>query len=609
MRLFWGLIWLLLASAAHTQTLGLTKFEARFFVGDDPGFAEPGFDDSAWAVQPLIEPGGWSVRGATPFNQVLWQRITIPSDALPALNSPAIHIGVIAGAHAVYANGKLVGQMGLYQPAFAGLHSIGSKAMPRVYILPEDILDGSRDLVLAIKFARYVSDDPGVVALPFSMAEFGTALGEAEALTLRFLLFSAVGIFLTLLPASIVVFAYFFTRLSGDLGWLSLTLVLASPQAVLSGNYFLHVGRLPPPLLGLLAVKCAGAAVVAFSQAAFNLVGAPVPRIARGLQILAIVALLLPNYGSDWLDQLFIVFAYLWFATTTVLCGATSLICVKAVIRGELVAIPLSAALLTLWVAIILTLLTSENSVMATIGTSLIETFTFIFSLYLAAIPIVLLLQVRRQLVLAQGEVLVAQENERRRVAYDIHDGVGQWLSTIKLNLQVLRHRHKDTEAELALSEVVGHVDEAISDTRRIAHDLSPAMIEKQGLAAAIRSHADVISRRSPVEVGVMIDSNIDLPATTQGHLYRIFQESLTNATRHGRATNISVELKRQQAGFEMEITDNGIGIGPEIEASGIGLRSMRQRALLFDAEIAIESVAPGGTKIRLVGKSRHKTR
>ena len=111
MRMLWVLRWVLMTPVASAQPLDLTGHTARFHIGDDPSFAAPDFDDSAWPEQPVIEPRGWQARGAGPFDQVLWQRMKVPHSALAKLSDPALYFDVISGAHAVYVNGVLVGQM------------------------------------------------------------------------------------------------------------------------------------------------------------------------------------------------------------------------------------------------------------------------------------------------------------------------------------------------------------------------------------------------------------------------------------------------------------------------------------------------------------------
>ena len=121
-----------------------------------------------------------------------------------------------------------------------------------------------------------------------------------------------------------------------------------------------------------------------------------------------------------------------------------------------------------------------------------------------------------------------------------------------------------------------------------------------------MQSHADVIRSRSGIKVDVKADEvmNDRLSAAAQGNLYRIFQEALQNAIKHGRATEIKVTLKDLGKHFHFVIEDNGIGFDRKTPSSGIGLESMIRRAELVGAQLDITTSIANGTKIELVGEA-----
>jgi two-component system, NarL family, sensor histidine kinase UhpB len=195
---------------------------------------------------------------------------------------------------------------------------------------------------------------------------------------------------------------------------------------------------------------------------------------------------------------------------------------------------------------------------------------------------------------------LTVQERERRRIARELHDEVGQTLTAMLLQIESF---HADAPPTLR-----GHLDElretarsGAEDVRRIAQRLRPEALEELGLQSALV----VLSDRFAEQAGVRLTRSIenDLLLRTQDELvvYRVAHEALTNTARHAGATHVELVLDLDEDGaVVLCIRDDGRGFDPGAQTSTYGVQGMRERAMLIGATIRIESASPGGTEIVL---------
>jgi len=200
------------------------------------------------------------------------------------------------------------------------------------------------------------------------------------------------------------------------------------------------------------------------------------------------------------------------------------------------------------------------------------------------------------------SHVLGLQDAERRRIARELHDSLGQYLAVLKLNIEMLRANPTSDEL-LAESEKL--TERCISEMRTLSYLLHPPMIDEAGLASAARWYIDGFGERSGTKV--MLETNEDfgrLPANMEVALFRILQEALTNVYRHARASAITVRISRDDAHAVMEIKDNGHGIAPDVlrrfresgAGSGVGLTGMRERVRELRGKLIVESDEHGTT-------------
>ncbi|WP_203716462.1 sensor histidine kinase [Asanoa siamensis] len=195
------------------------------------------------------------------------------------------------------------------------------------------------------------------------------------------------------------------------------------------------------------------------------------------------------------------------------------------------------------------------------------------------------------------GRALTAQEDERRRIAQELHDEVGQTLTAVLLELKrVGDHAPPDVRAEL--HEVQETTRNSLDEIRRIARRLRPGVLAELGLESALKSLATEFSTGG-LSVRYHLDPDLpDLGDDTELVLYRVAQEALTNAARHSGARTIEVSLRRHPGEVRLRITDDGRGFGDAPE--GAGIRGMRERALLVGAALSLGPAIGGGADVRL---------
>ena len=194
--------------------------------------------------------------------------------------------------------------------------------------------------------------------------------------------------------------------------------------------------------------------------------------------------------------------------------------------------------------------------------------------------------------------ILVAQEAERLGIARDLHDEVGQVLTGVLLQLDAIAAGAPEQRQELG--EAKQSVRRALDEVRRISSELRPEMLEQLGLVSALTELTTTFGRIAGISVERRFDQSLpQLEPDAELAVYRIAQESLTNVARHAQATRVVVALERGFDSVVLRVSDDGRGFPGEPEEHG-GLRSMRERALLIGAALAIKPAASGGVDVRL---------
>lgn len=180
----------------------------------------------------------------------------------------------------------------------------------------------------------------------------------------------------------------------------------------------------------------------------------------------------------------------------------------------------------------------------------------------------------KEQELIALNAMIEGQEQERKRIAEDLHDRLGSTLSAVKMHMEVL------SENDARYDKINSIVNKAVNDTREIAHNMLSGVLTKFGLMAALYDLKDTLESSDQFEVNlgsIQFDERLD--SETEIHIYRIIQELISNTLKHAKATRIDLELKRtSERGLIISYRDNGIGFDPATVIEGMGLKNIKNR-------------------------------
>ena len=196
---------------------------------------------------------------------------------------------------------------------------------------------------------------------------------------------------------------------------------------------------------------------------------------------------------------------------------------------------------------------------------------------------------------------LEAQEQERTRVARDLHDEVNQSLTGLVLRLEAVRAKAPPELAD-EIAETRSLANQAMEELVALARQLRPTALDDLGLKAALAGATDELGRQSGIATSFGATGDFrEIPGEVQLVVYRVGQEALANAARHSGADSIVVRLARQDDRVELRVSDDGRGFAFDEAGGGLGIEGMRERALLVGGELEIESRPGVGTKVSLV--------
>jgi signal transduction histidine kinase len=199
-----------------------------------------------------------------------------------------------------------------------------------------------------------------------------------------------------------------------------------------------------------------------------------------------------------------------------------------------------------------------------------------------------------------------AQEDERRRLARELHDGAGQTLTSLLVRLKTLENKTGSLPLQKDLQTMQTIVSDTIEQVRSLAHELRPAALEEFGLALALESLVKEISEQAGLDAACICDlEDAKIPNEIEAVLYRIAQEGATNVLRHAHATHLRLTVSCTSQGITMTIEDDGIGFDPGKLGTGdgkrhLGLISMKERAEILDGSLEVLTAPNLGTTIQV---------
>ena len=219
------------------------------------------------------------------------------------------------------------------------------------------------------------------------------------------------------------------------------------------------------------------------------------------------------------------------------------------------------------------------------------------------------------------GRMLQLQDAERRKFARELHDGVGQYLASIKMFLDsAMRADVPPEQQRELLAESASIVEKCLSETRTVSHLLHPPLLDEAGLASAIQWYAEGFSERSGIRLDLALQPDLGrLPSDVEITLFRVLQEGLTNIHRHSRAAQASVEVVIRNGSVRMQISDSGCGIPQDLLREwremraplGVGMAGMLERTRDMGGSFDVQSGSNGTTLTIVIpiGESAVKSR
>ena len=588
------------ADASPTR-LSLAGEHRLAYASDMPAYADPGFDDSGW--RKVVIPVSARRAGVPDSIDVMWFRITFDLPANWDVPHPAIRLGVVQRADETYLNSVRIGGEGTIGPAGTAWHNY-PPVTPRLYAFDRRLLFDDRPNVLAVRVARQpYSDEAGILAGPVALVDERAALPAHFAVSQRI---RSIDSFLFGLESAVLVALIASVALGLRDRSVLLFACIYSPYYLfrLEQRHFVHALGFDDPALQYVATLLVSTTVIPVIAFAAHVFQRPVGRIGRAIQIGAGLCLFsFPVDGApilNWWRMHSILLWHVFLALALVLVSWQAIVAARS---GRAIAAPLLVGLGAMTVTIVVDICFPSAATESELGLRRGDLGLLAFVLSMGFVAALRLVRMKTDLARAKMNVLVAQEEERNRLARDVHDGIGQWLSAMKLKLEVLNQRLKssDPAASRRASDLVDDMDAAIEDTRRMAHDLTPMLLEQLGLIGAMRSHGERIGRDLDIDIDIRGESDLGAPTFVAANIYRFFQEALKNALSHSGGGRVRVDLKRAGDRLVLTIEDDGDGL-PDARgrSDGFGLQSLTERADLISGTLEIVGRPLRGTKLTL---------
>lgn len=198
------------------------------------------------------------------------------------------------------------------------------------------------------------------------------------------------------------------------------------------------------------------------------------------------------------------------------------------------------------------------------------------------------------------SNVITAQEDERKRIARELHDSTGQSLTSLLVGLKNLKETGDPAEIGTRIDSLREVVGRTLDEVRVMAWQLRPSMLDDLGLTSALQRYIDDYQQRYAIKVDFVFNGMDErLPVEMETSIYRIIQESLTNIARHAKASTASVMIDRRRSNVRLIVEDNGVGLDLQaVSGKSLGLQGIRERAALFNGRLTIESQPGQGTSL-----------
>ena len=567
---------------------GLHKFSA----GDKIEWAKTEFDDSKWGK--IKVPESWQSQKVKSDKGMGWYRIHLNITDRFKNIEPAILLGRIGDIDEVYFNGKKIGGLGII-----GNRYVEASKIQRLYKIPENLIKYNSENIICIRVMNtYLNGglfdeniafgDYKILLIEKMKREIFTLAIEYSLFTF-FLMFFIGCLFFYLkgLREREYLFFWLFVTLYGIIFTLnSVSFYNTGLKNNLVQQIISSISILLPAIL-LMVLK--------------NVFKEKLTKFIKSL-LLIFVLLSLTIFFFPYYEIRQIVYA-IWKLCFAIIAVILLYFALKAFKRHYYESGSTMLGIAGLITGFILESIAGVDFLQST-GFFLWDYSTVFF---MTCVMYALAARFTRikELQTTSIRIFKAHEEERKRLAREIHDRIGPSLTAIKLQIQMIAKKTKEGifPEEETVNELVQEITHSIEDMRAIAMDLRPSFLENIDIKNAILWHARKLQERSGIIINLNIEDIANINNDIKEALYRIYQEAITNVIKHARATIVDIILKRDGKFISMEIKDNGKGFeSPHYKDrnKGLGLDTIRERVELMEGIITIKSNRNVGTALNI---------
>jgi len=581
-----------MASSLDTELI-LLQGTWKYKIGDDSAWARPDCSDLDWHTISIPARLHLSTRPA-----IVWLRYKfyLPSDLPVSLQSPALSLGVVRHAAQVYLNGVKIGQNG--RPG-EGLCPTAKKE--QIYKIAKDFFAPDRLNVLAVRLG--VACSWGGITGPVLLGDYDFLKRQGEKRdNIKLIVESFVlGCFFIIL--CFCCFMYMNGMTDREYTYFGLSIFIYTLIFFLNSLMAHQVG-LPENMARYLLICLYPALQIVL----FLLICAVFQIKLNRWTMLFAGSFVFLNIVVLVFQKPVPAFLFLIYLSLPLLVWLGVLVLLLPELREKFLPefLPFSAGIVLFWGAAMTGNFSSLSVTLTHYALEPYDVGAFFFILCTMYALNIRFARFLRETRAFSARLLKAQEDERKKISRELHDGLCQSLLGHKLQLQLLNSDQNDQKQDrdnLSLQPVISDVETIIQDARKMSLHLRPVFFEQTDLATAIKWYMQkLIAQDAGIRINYHLAGNIALDIIQAEHLYRIFQEAVTNVLRHADARTINITLKEVKDRVILKVEDNGRGFQTTLKAraTGIGISIMRERAAIIGGLLRIVSKPGRGTQVIL---------
>ncbi|MBA2492783.1 MAG: ATP-binding protein [Gammaproteobacteria bacterium] len=578
------------AAAPHdAQEIVFTSW--LFHAGDNPQWRKPGIDETGW--HPIEVPGNWQAQGLGSASGLGWYRAHVNLDGQDYGGDLGVSLGRIFDADQAFFNGVPIGSEGKI-----GAQMIAAQDKTRTYLIPPEAIRAGDGNVLAVR-VKNIHPAAGIVSGPIGLGSYSMLSMEADGIDSSVKVFQGmiIGLFLVLILFSI--FLYLNGLRDKTNVYFGLFLIVITAATFLDSLYLYDLGLKTALVQRMVyALQCAAPIVLLLFVA--TVIGGRVTTSEKaGMLITALLACLSLISPIRFelltrplaLEQVDLVRANAWGTLAIgVMIAARGLLSALRGFKGGLtIAIAASLPLLG-------GLLSQYSRLLAGGVDPILIGIVLMILLFLFAVA-GRFFDLTQRLQGLTRHLTNVQAMERERLSRELHDSLGQTLVSFQLNLKLAGEQVKHPLLTNMLAEVSASI-RRLDDTLQ---GLRPTELKHADLCAVIERQCRRIQEAAEIKIDVHARCARPMSEDLKENLFRIFQEALNNCIKHAHARHVTVSLSQTRDQVELRIVDDGTGFDPKsVQSDGLGMLTMRERAHLLGARLAVESPPGAGTTVRV---------